>query len=163
MKLKILLSLLTLFLIFLPLQVQGQEQPATLEEDLAALEELLNEVVPEQENQDLVDFGEDEIETEEEVLKVIEDIGLPVMIKASAGGGGKGMRLVKDESEVVSAVRAARSEAKSAFGNDAVYIEKYITSPHHIEFQIMAAQHGNAVHLFERECSVQRRHQKMIE
>ncbi len=106
---------------------------------------------------------EGEIETEEEVLKVIEDIGLPVMIKASAGGGGKGMRLVKNKSEVVSAVRAARSEAKSAFGNDAVYIEKYITSPHHIEFQIMADQHGNTVHLFERECSVQRRHQKMIE
>jgi acetyl-CoA carboxylase biotin carboxylase subunit len=106
---------------------------------------------------------EGEIETEEEVLSVIKDIGLPVMIKASAGGGGKGMRLVKDISEVVSAVRAARSEAKSAFGNDAVYIEKYITSPHHIEFQIMADQHGNTVHLFERECSVQRRHQKMIE
>lgn len=106
---------------------------------------------------------EGEIETEAEVLKVIEDIGLPIMIKASAGGGGKGMRLVKDHSEVVSAVRAARSEAKSAFGNDAVYIEKYITSPHHIEFQIMADQHGNTVHLFERECSVQRRHQKMIE
>ena len=73
------------------------------------------------------------------------------------------MRLVKNESEVVSAVRAARSEAKSAFGDDAVYIEKYITSPHHIEFQILADQHGNTVHLFERECSVQRRHQKMIE
>lgn len=106
---------------------------------------------------------EGEIETEEEVLEVIEDIGLPVMIKASAGGGGKGMRLVKDKSEVVSAVRAARSEALSAFGNDAVYIEKYITSPHHIEFQILADKHGNTIHLFERECSVQRRHQKMIE
>uniref|UniRef100_UPI00321634AC acetyl-CoA carboxylase biotin carboxylase subunit n=1 Tax=uncultured Draconibacterium sp. TaxID=1573823 RepID=UPI00321634AC len=104
-----------------------------------------------------------EIKTEEEVLAVIEEIGLPVMIKASAGGGGKGMRLVKNRSEVVSAVRAARSEAKAAFGNDAVYIEKYITSPHHIEFQILADQHGNTVHLFERECSVQRRHQKMIE
>lgn len=106
---------------------------------------------------------EGSIETEEEVLAVIDEIGLPVMIKASAGGGGKGMRLVKNKSEVVSAVRAARSEAKSAFGDDSVYIEKYITSPHHIEFQIMADQHGNAVHLFERECSIQRRHQKMIE
>ena len=106
---------------------------------------------------------EGSIETESEALAVIEEIGLPVMIKASAGGGGKGMRLVKNKSEVVSAVRAARSEAKSAFGDDSVYIEKYITSPHHIEFQIMADQHGNAVHLFERECSVQRRHQKMIE
>jgi len=101
--------------------------------------------------------------TEEEVFKVIEEIGLPIMIKASAGGGGKGMRLVQEESEVVSAVRAARSEALSSFGDDSVYIEKYITSPHHIEFQILADQHGNVVHLFERECSVQRRHQKMIE
>ena len=104
-----------------------------------------------------------EIKSEEEVLEVIKEIGLPVMIKASAGGGGKGMRLVKNELEVVSAVRAARSEALSSFGNDAVYIEKYITSPHHIEFQILADNHGNAVHLFERECSIQRRHQKMIE
>ncbi len=104
-----------------------------------------------------------EVKTEEEALEIIREIGLPVMIKASAGGGGKGMRLVKNEADVVSSVRAARSEAKSAFGDDAVYIEKYITSPHHIEFQILADQHGNTIHLFERECSVQRRHQKMIE
>ena len=96
-------------------------------------------------------------------LGVIRQIGLPVMIKASAGGGGKGMRLVKNESEVVSALRGARSEAKSAFGNEAVYIEKYIGSPHHIEFQILADNHGNVIHLFERECSVQRRHQKVVE
>ena len=111
----------------------------------------------------IVPGTEGAIETEEEVFQVIKDIGLPIMIKASAGGGGKGMRLVQDESEVVSAVRAARSEALSSFGNDSVYIEKYITSPHHIEFQILADKHGNVVHLFERECSVQRRHQKMIE
>lgn len=103
------------------------------------------------------------IEDEKEIFSVIEKIGLPVMIKASAGGGGKGMRLVKKESEIVSSVRAARSEALAAFGNDAVYIEKYITSPHHIEFQILGDEHGNVVHLFERECSIQRRHQKMIE
>lgn len=103
------------------------------------------------------------VDTEEEALKAIKEIGLPVMIKASAGGGGKGMRLVHHEKDIVSAVRAARSEAKSAFGDDSVYIEKYISSPHHIEFQILGDQHGNAVHLFERECSVQRRHQKMIE
>lgn len=103
------------------------------------------------------------ITTEKEVHEVIKEIGLPIMIKASAGGGGKGMRLIEDESEVTSAVRAARSEALSSFGDDSVYIEKYITSPHHIEFQILADQHGNVVHLFERECSVQRRHQKMIE
>ena len=104
-----------------------------------------------------------EIKSEEGALSTIKEIGLPVMIKASAGGGGKGMRLVKNEADIVSAVRAARSEAKAAFGDDAVYIEKYISSPHHIEFQILADQHGNTVHLFERECSVQRRHQKMIE
>lgn len=103
------------------------------------------------------------ISDENEVIEVIRHIQLPVMIKASAGGGGKGMRLVHNESEVVSAVRAARSEALSAFGDDSVYVEKYITSPHHIEFQILADEHGNVVHLFERECSVQRRHQKMIE
>lgn len=103
------------------------------------------------------------IDKEDEVLATIREIGLPVMIKASAGGGGKGMRLVQNESEIVSSVRAARSEALASFGNDAVYIEKYITSPHHIEFQILADEHGNVVHLFERECSVQRRHQKMIE
>ena len=103
------------------------------------------------------------VNSEEEAMKAIRDIGLPVMIKASAGGGGKGMRLVYEEKNVVSSVRAARSEAKSAFGNDAVYIEKYITSPHHIEFQILGDSHGNAIHLFERECSIQRRHQKMIE
>ncbi len=103
------------------------------------------------------------ISDEKEVLEVIKQIQLPVMIKASAGGGGKGMRLVQKEAEIVSAVRAARSEAMSAFGDDSVYIEKYISSPHHIEFQILADEHGNVVHLFERECSVQRRHQKMIE
>ncbi|MFN2394962.1 MAG: acetyl-CoA carboxylase biotin carboxylase subunit [Bacteroidales bacterium] len=103
------------------------------------------------------------ITSEEEAIKTVQIIGLPVMIKASAGGGGKGMRLVKKETEIKSAIRAARSEAKSAFGDDAVYIEKYIESPHHIEFQILADQHGNAIHLFERECSVQRRHQKIIE
>ncbi len=105
----------------------------------------------------------DPIVKEEEAVKVIKKIGLPVMIKASAGGGGKGMRLVKSEEDIVSSIRAAKSEAQAAFGNDAVYIEKYISSPHHIEFQILADQHGNVIHLFERECSVQRRHQKVIE
>ncbi len=103
------------------------------------------------------------ITDEDEAIKVIKEIGLPVMIKASAGGGGKGMRLVKNEADILSAIRGARSEALNAFGNDAVYIEKYINSPHHIEFQILADKHGNAIHLFERECSVQRRHQKVVE
>ena len=96
-------------------------------------------------------------------VEIIKGIGLPVMIKASAGGGGKGMRLVTKEEDIVSAVSSAKSEARTAFGNDAVYIEKYINSPHHIEFQILADKHGNCVHLFERECSVQRRHQKVVE
>ena len=103
------------------------------------------------------------ITSEEEAIRTVKEVGLPVMVKASAGGGGKGMRLVKKESEIRSSIRAARSEAKSSFGDDAVYIEKYIESPHHIEFQILADQHGNVIHLFERECSVQRRHQKIIE
>ncbi len=103
------------------------------------------------------------ISSEEEALKTIAKIGLPVMIKASAGGGGKGMRLVKEENEILSSVRAARSEALAAFGDDAVYIEKYVSSPHHIEFQVLGDQHGNVIHLFERECSIQRRHQKMVE
>jgi acetyl-CoA carboxylase biotin carboxylase subunit len=98
-----------------------------------------------------------------EAVGIIKDIGLPVMVKASAGGGGKGMRLITDEKEIVSGVSAAKSEAKAAFGNDAVYIEKYISSPHHIEFQVLADKHGNCIHLFERECSVQRRHQKVVE
>jgi acetyl-CoA carboxylase biotin carboxylase subunit len=105
----------------------------------------------------------DAVTSEEEALETIRQIGLPVMIKASAGGGGKGMRLVKEESKILSSLRGARSEAKTAFGNDAVYIEKYIDSPHHIEFQILADRQGNTVHLFERECSVQRRHQKVVE
>jgi len=103
------------------------------------------------------------IANEDEALEVIRGIGLPVMIKASAGGGGKGMRLVKEEADILSSIRAARSEARSAFGDDSVYIEKFIESPHHIEFQILADNHGNTIHLFERECSVQRRHQKVVE
>lgn len=100
---------------------------------------------------------------ENKAIEVIQEIGLPVMIKASAGGGGKGMRLVKREEDIVSSIRSAQSEARDAFGNDSVYIEKYINSPHHIEFQVLADKKGNTVHLFERECSVQRRHQKVIE
>ncbi|MGE5395506.1 MAG: acetyl-CoA carboxylase biotin carboxylase subunit [Candidatus Saccharibacteria bacterium] len=103
------------------------------------------------------------IKTEKEALDIIRQIGLPVMVKASAGGGGKGMRLITEEKDIESAVRSARSEALSSFGNDSVYIEKYISSPHHIEFQILGDNHGNVLHLFERECSVQRRHQKMLE
>ncbi len=97
------------------------------------------------------------------LLKVCRKIGLPVIIKASAGGGGKGMRLVRNEEELFDAYNAARSEARTSFGNDAVYIEKYIESPHHIEIQFLGDTHGNVIHLFDRECSVQRRHQKIVE
>lgn len=105
----------------------------------------------------------EKVTDEKEAVNIIHSIGLPVMIKASAGGGGRGMRLVKNESQVESSLRAARSEARTAFGDDSVYIEKYIDSPHHVEFQVLADRYGNTVHLFERECSVQRRHQKVIE
>jgi acetyl-CoA carboxylase biotin carboxylase subunit len=91
------------------------------------------------------------------------EIGYPVLIKASAGGGGKGMRIVEREDELEEQMQRAISEATSAFGDGSVFIEKYVTQPRHIEFQIFGDQHGNVVHLFERECSVQRRHQKVVE
>lgn len=99
----------------------------------------------------------------EEAREVAQDVGFPILIKASAGGGGKGMRIVYDESEFESSIKAAKSEAKNAFGDDRVYIEKYLEEPRHIEFQIMADTHGNILHVWDRECSVQRRHQKVIE
>jgi len=91
------------------------------------------------------------------------EIGLPVMVKASAGGGGRGLRLVRDEAQLRPAIARARSEALSSFGDDAIYIEKLVLEPRHIEIQILGDSHGNVIHLFERECSVQRRHQKLIE
>lgn len=95
--------------------------------------------------------------------KISKEIGYPILIKASAGGGGKGMRIVQNEGEFVEQMDRAVSEAKSAFGDGAVFIEKYVSKPRHIEFQIVGDQHGNIVHLFERECSIQRRHQKVVE
>ncbi len=92
-----------------------------------------------------------------------EKIGFPVLLKASAGGGGKGMRVVNSSSELKDAVEAGMREAQTAFGDPSVYLEKYIEKPRHVEFQILADKHGNAVHLYERECSIQRRHQKIIE
>ncbi|MET7030511.1 acetyl-CoA carboxylase biotin carboxylase subunit [Sediminicola luteus] len=90
-------------------------------------------------------------------------IGFPILIKASAGGGGKGMRIVEKESDLESQMKRAISEATSAFGDGSVFIEKYVASPRHIEIQVMADTHGNIIHLFERECSIQRRHQKVVE
>ena len=94
---------------------------------------------------------------------VAEKFGYPVLLKAAAGGGGKGMRVVRSAGELASALDSARREAKNAFGDEAVYVEKYIDGPRHVEIQVLADTHGNVVHLGERECSVQRRHQKMIE
>ncbi len=95
--------------------------------------------------------------------KIAADIGYPILIKASAGGGGKGMRIVEDEKSFQEQMERAVSEATSAFGDGSVFIEKYVTKPRHIEFQIFGDKHGNIVHLFERECSIQRRHQKVVE
>jgi acetyl-CoA carboxylase biotin carboxylase subunit len=101
--------------------------------------------------------------TDEQIHAFSMKIGLPVMVKAAAGGGGKGMRLVHHEKDILPSVARARSEAKSSFGDDSLYVEKFVEEPRHIEIQILADSHGNAVHLFERECSIQRRHQKVIE
>jgi len=97
------------------------------------------------------------------ILAEADRIGYPLMLKAAAGGGGKGLRLVQQAKDLEASVLRARSEAKSAFGDDSLYIERAILKPRHIEIQVLADQHGNAVHLFERECSIQRRHQKIIE
>ncbi|MFK7948668.1 MAG: acetyl-CoA carboxylase biotin carboxylase subunit [Saprospiraceae bacterium] len=108
--------------------------------------------------------GIDEAVTDVELAKKIAiEVGFPILIKAAAGGGGKGMRVVNNLEELPEQMARAISEATSAFGNGAVFVEKYVTSPRHIEIQVLADTHGNVVHLFERECSVQRRHQKVVE
>lgn len=105
----------------------------------------------------------DAIDDVEEASHIAEKIGYPVLIKAAAGGGGKGMRIVSDPADFARSMESAKREALSAFGDGRVFIEKYIVQPRHIEFQILGDQHGNIVHLFERECSIQRRHQKVVE
>jgi acetyl-CoA carboxylase biotin carboxylase subunit len=108
--------------------------------------------------------GSKEIITDEEVAAAVaEDIGYPVLIKASAGGGGKGMRVAQNAKELRSSIQAAQNEAQAAFGNSEVYLEKYVEEPRHIEFQILGDKYGNVVHLGERDCSLQRRHQKLLE
>jgi acetyl-CoA carboxylase biotin carboxylase subunit len=130
---------------------------ATMGDKLTARRTMIKAGVP------VVPGTSEEVRNAEDAHRIAREIGLPIMIKASAGGGGKGMRLVHKEEDIINAVRAAKSEARNAFGDDTIYIEKYINNPHHIEFQIMADQFGNTVHLFERECSIQRRHQKVVE
>jgi acetyl-CoA carboxylase, biotin carboxylase subunit len=100
---------------------------------------------------------------EEQALKVAKDIGYPVIVKAVAGGGGRGMRVVRNAGDLPNALKTAQREAEAAFGNGDVYVEKYLDNPRHIEFQIIGDHHGSVVHLGERECSIQRRHQKLIE
>ncbi len=107
--------------------------------------------------------GYEGLESENDFKPAAEEIGYPILVKAAAGGGGKGMRVVNAESELHEAIESARREALNAFGDERLLIEKYIPNAHHIEFQVFGDQHGNLVHLFERECSVQRRYQKIIE
>ena len=103
------------------------------------------------------------IKDEKEAVKIAKEIGYPVMLKASAGGGGKGMRVVNNDDECVDGFQRAKNESKASFGDDRIFAEKFITEPHHIEIQILADKKGNAIFLGERECSIQRRHQKVVE
>jgi acetyl-CoA carboxylase, biotin carboxylase subunit len=107
--------------------------------------------------------GTEPLESHEEAAAHAENIGYPILLKASAGGGGKGMRLVETPVSLASAFEACKREAQSAFGDSRVYMEKYVSKPRHVEFQVLADMHGNIIHLYERECSVQRRHQKIVE
>ena len=111
----------------------------------------------------IVPGTEVEIGSEDQGTTIAEKVGFPILIKAVGGGGGKGMRIVREKKELKSALRAASSEAKSAFADPRIYIEKYLERPRHVEIQILADKHGNVIHLGERECSIQRRHQKVIE
>ncbi len=99
----------------------------------------------------------------DDALEFAKQYGYPIMIKAALGGGGRGMRVAHDEKSAREGYERAKSEAKAAFGSDEVYVEKYIANPKHIEVQILGDTHGNVIHLFERDCSVQRRHQKVVE
>src|SRR5262245_38399812 len=103
------------------------------------------------------------VEDDREAVRIANAIGYPVMIKASAGGGGKGMRIARSAAEVAEGFARARSEAKSSFGDDRVFIEKFIENPRHVEIQVLGDRHGNVIHLGERECSIQRRNQKVVE
>jgi acetyl-CoA carboxylase biotin carboxylase subunit len=111
----------------------------------------------------VVPGSEDLLENENQAVRIAHDIGFPVLIKATAGGGGKGMRVAANDLTLKAALQQAQTEAQAAFGNAGVYLEKYIERPRHVEVQVLADHHGNSVHVWERECSTQRRHQKLIE
>ena len=111
----------------------------------------------------IVDGYEGHIKDENHALDIAKKIGFPIMIKAALGGGGKGIRIVENEKDFINAYIMSKSEAVACFNNDTVYLEKYVKNPHHIEFQVLADSHGNVVHLFERDCSVQRKNQKLLE
>ncbi len=111
----------------------------------------------------VVPGSDGEVKTSDDALELARDMGFPVLVKAASGGGGRGMKIARSEGELAEAFTTARSEAKAAFGDDAVYIEKYLEKPRHIEIQVACDSHGNAVHLGERDCSLQRRHQKVLE
>lgn len=135
-------------------------KPETMEEmgdKISARIKMIEAGVP------VVPGTQDPLKSAEEAVEVARKIGFPVMLKASMGGGGKGMRLITREEDVVEMYNAARGEAMSGFGDDTVYIEKFVEEPHHIEFQILGDTLGNVIHLYDRECSVQRRHQKIVE
>ena len=124
---------------------------------LSAKEAVARQDVP------LVPGSDGEVTDLDEAERLAAEIGFPVMVKASAGGGGKGMRVVHDPARLRGETERAMSEARSAFGNGAVFLERFVTEPRHIEIQVLCDAHGNGVHLFERECSIQRRHQKVVE
>ncbi|MCJ7578219.1 MAG: ATP-grasp domain-containing protein, partial [candidate division Zixibacteria bacterium] len=128
-----------------------------LGDKIAARKTMKNAGVP------IVPGTEVEIASEEQAISIAEKIGFPILIKAVGGGGGKGMRIVRQKSELKEALRGASSEASSAFADPRIYIEKYLEKPRHVEIQILADKYGNVIHLGERECSIQRRHQKVVE
>lgn len=129
----------------------------TMGDKISARQKMIDAGVP------VVPGTRENLESVEDAREVCRKVGFPIMIKASQGGGGKGMRLIRNESEVEEAYLAAKSEALSSFGDDTVYVERFVEEPHHIEFQILGDTYGNVIHLCDRECSVQRRHQKIVE
>ena len=133
------------------------EQIRSMGDKITAKETMIKSKVP------VIPGSDGLIKDFKQAIKIGKDIGFPIILKATAGGGGKGMRVVWEESELETMWNVARNEAKAAFGNDGIYLEKYIEEPRHIEFQIIGDQYGQVIHLSERDCSIQRRHQKLVE